>query len=128
MFRPLTKALPAPVRRRVLVRPSGWALLPAILLAAVPAEAYIGPGAGFAVGVSVLAMLWAVLSALAAMFVWPMRYAIAHWAALLTAPAAGQYELCCRTIDASGIAQPLPRPLPKSGRNEIQCIRITVKA
>ncbi|MHC4179594.1 MAG: molybdopterin-dependent oxidoreductase [Planctomycetota bacterium] len=58
---------------------------------------------------------------------WPMRYAIAHWAALLTAPAAGQYELCCRTIDANGIAQPLPRPLPKSGRNEIQRIRVTVE-
>jgi len=59
---------------------------------------------------------------------WPMRYAIAHWAALLTAPAAGQYELCCRTIDANGIAQPMPRPLRKSGRNEIQCIRVTVEA
>jgi DMSO/TMAO reductase YedYZ molybdopterin-dependent catalytic subunit len=58
---------------------------------------------------------------------WPMRYAIAHWAALLTAPAAGQYELCCRTIDANGIAQPLPRPLPKSGRNAIQRVRITVE-
>jgi DMSO/TMAO reductase YedYZ molybdopterin-dependent catalytic subunit len=58
---------------------------------------------------------------------WPMRYAIAHWAALLTAPAAGQYELCCRTIDANGIAQPLPRPLPKSGRNEIQRVRINVE-
>jgi len=58
---------------------------------------------------------------------WPMRYAIAHWAALLTAPAAGQYELCCRTIDANGIAQPLPRPLPKSGRNEIQRVRIDVE-
>jgi DMSO/TMAO reductase YedYZ molybdopterin-dependent catalytic subunit len=59
---------------------------------------------------------------------WPMRYAIAHWAALLTAPAAGQYELCCRTIDANDIAQPLPRPLPKSGRNGIQRIRMTVGA
>jgi len=57
---------------------------------------------------------------------WPMRYAIAHWAALLTAPAAGQYELCCRSIDANGIAQPLPRPLPKSGRNEIQRVPLTV--
>jgi hypothetical protein len=57
---------------------------------------------------------------------WPLRYAIAHWAALLTAPDVGQYELCCRTIDANGIAQPLPRPLPKSGRNEIQRIRATV--
>lgn len=59
---------------------------------------------------------------------WPMRYAVAHWAAVLTAPAAGQYELCCRTIDAKGIAQPLPRPLPKSGRNEIQRIPVIVTA
>lgn len=59
---------------------------------------------------------------------WPMRNAVAHWAAVLTAPAAGQYELCCRTIDASGIAQPLPRPLPKSGRNEIQRLPLTVEA
>jgi hypothetical protein len=58
---------------------------------------------------------------------WPMRYAIAHWAALLTAPTAGRYELCCRTIDANGIAQPLPRPLPKSGRNEIQRVRMNVE-
>jgi DMSO/TMAO reductase YedYZ molybdopterin-dependent catalytic subunit len=58
---------------------------------------------------------------------WPMRFAIAHWAAPLTAPAAGQYELCCRTIDANGIAQPMPRPLPKSGRNEIQRVRVTVQ-
>jgi DMSO/TMAO reductase YedYZ molybdopterin-dependent catalytic subunit len=59
---------------------------------------------------------------------WPMRYAIAHWAALITTPTAGQYELCCRTVDANGIAQPLPRPLPKSGRNEIQRIQVTVEA
>jgi len=59
---------------------------------------------------------------------WPMRYAIAHWAAVMRAPAAGQYELCCRTIDANGIAQPLPRPLPKSGRNEIQRLRVTIEA
>jgi hypothetical protein len=58
---------------------------------------------------------------------WPLRYTIAHWATLLTAPAAGQYELCCRTIDANGIAQPLPRPLPKSGRNHIQRIGLTVQ-
>lgn len=58
---------------------------------------------------------------------WPMRYAIAHWAALLTGPAAGQYDLCCRTIDANGVAQPLPRPLPKSGRNEIQRIPVAVE-
>jgi len=59
---------------------------------------------------------------------WPLRYAIAHWAALLTATGVGEHELCCRTIDANGVAQPLPRPLPKSGRNEIQRIRVTVEA
>jgi hypothetical protein len=60
--------------------------------------------------------------------VWPLRNTIVHWAALLTAPAAGKHELCCRTIDAHGIAQPLPRPLPKSGRNEIQRVPVTVEA
>jgi hypothetical protein len=59
---------------------------------------------------------------------WPLRNAIAHWAALVVAPAAGEYELCCRTIDANGIAQPMPRPLPKSGRNEIQRLAVTVDA
>jgi hypothetical protein len=56
-----------------------------------------------------------------------LPYTIAHWAALLTATDVGPQELCCRTIDAHGIAQPLPRPLPKSGRNEIQRIRVTVE-
>jgi DMSO/TMAO reductase YedYZ molybdopterin-dependent catalytic subunit len=51
---------------------------------------------------------------------WPMRYALAHWAALLPPQAASEYDLRCRTIDASGIAQPLPRPFPKSGRNAIE--------
>jgi DMSO/TMAO reductase YedYZ molybdopterin-dependent catalytic subunit len=59
---------------------------------------------------------------------WPLRNAIAHWAALLTAPTAGEFELCCRTIDANGVAQPLPRPLPKAGRNEIQRVPVTVEA
>lgn len=58
---------------------------------------------------------------------WPLRNAIVHWAALITAPQPGAYELCCRTIDGNGIAQPLPRPLPKSGRNEIQRVALTVE-
>ncbi len=57
---------------------------------------------------------------------WPMRNAIVHWAALATAPKAGRFELCCRTIDGNGVAQPLPRPLPKSGRNEIQRLAVDV--
>jgi hypothetical protein len=59
---------------------------------------------------------------------WPLRYAIAHWAAILTPANPGRYQLCCRTIDRQGIAQPLPRPLPKSGRNEIERIDVTVEA
>jgi hypothetical protein len=59
---------------------------------------------------------------------WPMPYTIAHWAALVTAPDAGRYDLCCRAIDTNGIAQPLPRPLPRSGRNEIHRVQVTVEA
>ena len=59
---------------------------------------------------------------------WPLRYTIVHWAALLTATDTGQFELCCRTIDAGGVAQPLPRPLRKSGRNEIQRLRLVIEA
>ena len=59
--------------------------------------------------------------------VWPLRYAIAHWAALAEAPPAGRYDLRCRAVDANGIAQPLPRPLPKSGNNAIQKLTLTVE-
>jgi hypothetical protein len=57
-----------------------------------------------------------------------MRYAICHWAAMVTVPAAGQYHLRCRAIDASGVAQPMPRPLPKSGNNAIQKVVLVVEA
>lgn len=58
---------------------------------------------------------------------WPLRYAQAHWAALLDAPAPGKHLLACRTIDARGTAQPLPRPFPKSGRNQIEQVELTVE-
>jgi len=58
---------------------------------------------------------------------WPMRNTIVHWATLLTAAHPGQYDLRCRTIDANGIAQPLPRPFLKSGHNAIQRVRIVVE-
>jgi hypothetical protein len=38
----------------------------------------------------------------------------------------GEYDLRCRTIDANGIAQPMPRPFPKSGNNTIQAVKIVV--
>lgn len=59
---------------------------------------------------------------------WPIRYTIAHWAVLLPALPAGNYDLCCRTIDRNGIAQPLPRPLLRTGANSIHRVSVTVKA
>lgn len=60
--------------------------------------------------------------------VWPMRYAIVHRAVLLPALPAGKYDLCCRAIDANGIAQPMPRPPPRTGANAIQEATLTAKA
>ena len=58
---------------------------------------------------------------------WPIPNSIVHWAALLKAPDPGKYDLRCRTIDANGIAQPMPRPFPKSGHNAIQKVQIVVE-
>lgn len=66
---------------------------------------------------------------------WPIPNTIVHWATLLKAerpgkPAtqtAGKYDLRCRTIDANGIAQPMPRPFLKSGHNAIQKVQIIVE-
>lgn len=57
---------------------------------------------------------------------WPLRYTVAHWAATLTDLRPGAYDLRCRTIDLRGVAQPLPRPLLKSGYNAIQKVTLTV--
>ena len=38
----------------------------------------------------------------------------------------GDYTVHCRTIDNKGIAQPLPRPFKKSGRNAISKAQLTV--
>ena len=59
---------------------------------------------------------------------WPIRFTLTHWAALLPGLPAGKYDLCCRTIDHNGIAQPLPRPFPRSGNNAIHRVTLTVKA
>lgn len=58
---------------------------------------------------------------------WPLPNTIVHWASLLKAPRPGKYDLRCRTIDANGIAQPMPRPFPKSGHNAIQKVQIDVE-
>jgi len=57
---------------------------------------------------------------------WPMRLGKAHWAALLPGMPAGEYLLRCRTIDAKGHAQPMPRPFKKSGRCDIEEIKLVV--
>ena len=58
---------------------------------------------------------------------WPLRNTIVHWAALLTDVPAGKYQLRSRTIDASGAAQPMPRPFPKSGNNAIQQVQLAAE-
>ncbi|MEP6757324.1 MAG: molybdopterin-dependent oxidoreductase [Chthonomonadales bacterium] len=59
---------------------------------------------------------------------WPMRYSIAHWAIAIKDLKPGSYDLRCRTIDAHGIAQPMPRPLPKSGVNYIDKATVMVRS
>ena len=59
---------------------------------------------------------------------WPLRGTIVHWAALLTDVAPGRYHLRCRTIDANGIAQPMPRPYLKSGHNAIEQVPLVVQS
>ena len=53
-------------------------LLVTFIILAIPgrAQAYIGPGAGFTVGASLLAMFLAMLSAILALLSWPIRYCI----------------------------------------------------
>ncbi len=58
---------------------------------------------------------------------WPMRLAKAHWAALLPGLPAGEYTLRCRTIDAKGAAQPMPRPFKKGGKCDIEAVTFKVE-
>jgi hypothetical protein len=59
---------------------------------------------------------------------WPMKLAKAHWTALLPGLPAGEHTLRCRTIDAKGQAQPMPRPFKKSGRSDIEEVKLVVSA
>jgi hypothetical protein len=59
---------------------------------------------------------------------WPLRYSLCRWTTEPRKLAPGNYELRCRTIDKAGIAQPMPRPFPKSGKNQIQTARLEVVA
>ena len=57
---------------------------------------------------------------------WPMRLTNAHWTAVLPGVPAGRYVFRCRTIDAQGHAQPMPRPFRKSGHAAIESVTFTV--
>ena len=57
---------------------------------------------------------------------WPLRNTIVHWTARLPGLASGHYYLYCRTIDAQGRTQPMPRPFLKSGYNAIQRVTLAV--
>jgi DMSO/TMAO reductase YedYZ molybdopterin-dependent catalytic subunit len=57
-------------------------------------------------------------------FTWPIPNTIVHWAALTIVNAPGEFEIRCRTIDANGIAQPMPRPFGRSGTNKIEVAKI----
>src|SRR5262249_10654528 len=46
---------------------------------------------------------------------WPMRYSIALWTVVLKDLAVGAYEFRVRSVDLNDLAQPAPRPYPKSG-------------
>jgi DMSO/TMAO reductase YedYZ molybdopterin-dependent catalytic subunit len=59
---------------------------------------------------------------------WPMRLGKVYWGALLPGLAAGEHTLRCRTVDARGHGQPLPRPFRKSGHCAIEEVKITVEA
>ena len=47
-----------------------------LLLLPEPALAYIGPGAGFAVGTTLVTLFFAIFSAIGALFLWPFRWFI----------------------------------------------------
>jgi DMSO/TMAO reductase YedYZ molybdopterin-dependent catalytic subunit len=57
---------------------------------------------------------------------WPMRLTKAYWGAVLPGLAAGEYRLRCRTIDANGHAQPMPRPFRKSGSCGIETVPLVI--
>jgi hypothetical protein len=60
-------------------------------------------------------------------FTWPIPYTIVQWAAVEKVNNPGAYDLRCRTIDANGIAQPMPRPFGRSGINVIEVAGLTVE-
>jgi len=61
-------------------------------------------------------------------FTWPIINTIVHWAALVKVNASGEYDLRCRSVDAMGVAQPMPRPFGRSGMNKPEVVRLIAEA
>ncbi len=59
---------------------------------------------------------------------WPLPFSTVPFTARLDGLRPGTYEFRARTVDLNGLAQPEPRPYPKSGRNAIPVQTITVTA
>lgn len=57
---------------------------------------------------------------------WPLPYTWVYWVARVQGLARGRYRLCCRSLDAGGHAQPMPRPFPRSGNNALHEVTLTV--
>lgn len=57
---------------------------------------------------------------------WPLRYSMIGFAATLRGLRPGPYEVRARAVDLNGFAQPEPRSIQKSGKNEIQVRRFEV--
>ncbi|MEZ6058707.1 MAG: molybdopterin-dependent oxidoreductase [Planctomycetaceae bacterium] len=58
---------------------------------------------------------------------WPMRYSMVSWSAQLPPLPIGKYEFRARAVDLNDYAQPDPRRVAKSGRNEVEVRRFEVK-
>ena len=57
---------------------------------------------------------------------WPLTLGKAHWAVMMPGLKAGNYTFRCRTVDARGHAQPMPRPFRKSGHAAIEQVGLRV--
>jgi hypothetical protein len=55
-----------------------------------------------------------------------LRYTLCAWTAEPRKLTPGAYDLRCRTLDLGGHAQPMPRPFPKSGKNQIEMVQVKV--
>lgn len=51
---------------------------------------------------------------------WPLRYSMVSWSASLKGLPPGKYEVRARAVDMNDYAQPEPRPIQKTGKNNIQ--------